>query len=162
MRSVLYFLHFASYTKYPNLLDPAVFGSYDLQGTVLFLRTHWRAYGLWIAVSVLPWFLFRAETRQAGGRWRFVIRTYLALCIAICLAVVWGRSQDGAMFYFISYFYFAIYYALTLPLVIAMSSSDRSMAWRIHDKKTASAVYRTRKSFRSVVAECPGGGGLLG
>ena len=127
LRSVLYFLHFASYTKYPNLAHPAVFGSYDLPGIALFWRTHWRVYGLWILVIFLPWFLLRAETRQTGDRRRFIIWTYLVLCVAICLAVAWGRLQDGDMFYFTSYFYFAIYYAFTLPLAIAIAV--RIEAW---------------------------------
>lgn len=127
LRSALYFLHFASYTKYPNLGHPAVFGAYDLSGVALFWRTHWRAYGLWILVIFLPWFLLRGEARPTGDRRRFIIWAYLVLCVAICLSVAWGRFQDGDMFYFTSYFYFAIYYALTLPLVIAIAV--RIEAW---------------------------------
>jgi hypothetical protein len=120
LRSVLYFLHFAAYTPYPNHNSIPAFENFDWPGTFLFFRTHWRAYGLWLAVAGLTLGALRGIRTEIEIR-RFVRAIAVVILAATLLSFFWGSIQEGTMFYFNSHFNFAIYYAGLLILVIAVA-----------------------------------------
>ena len=127
-KSVLYFLHFGAYTAYPSSNIIPVFDTYDAPGTLLFFRTHWRAYGLWLAVICVPIILLRNRARFSrkgddsfisAEVKAFLLRMYLVLVAAIFLTIIWGHIQEGPMYYYSSFCNFAIYYGFLLIFAIA-------------------------------------------
>jgi hypothetical protein len=118
LRSVLYFLHFAAYTPYPNHNSIPAFENFDLAGTSLFFRTHWRAYGLWLAAAGLTLGLLRGNKTEIENR-RLLQAMAGVIVVATLLSLFWGSIQEGTMFYFNSHFNFAIYYAGLLILAMA-------------------------------------------
>lgn len=162
-QSVLYFLHFGAYAAYPNSNIIPAFETYDAQGTLLFFRTHWRAYGLWLVVICVPIiFLLRNRTRlsrRAPGSENesliptevrlFLLRMYLILGAAICLTIVWGHLQEGPMYYYSSFCNFAIYYGflLVFAMTAALWIERRALSKRL--AVTASPLENWRKSMRA-------------
>lgn len=133
-QSVLYFLHFGAYAAYPNSSVIPAFETYDAWGTLLFFRTHWRAYGLWLAVICVPIVLLRNTARRSVRARRiendslvpsevkaFLLRMYLVLGSAIVLSIVWGHIQEGPMYYYSSFSNFAIYYGFLLIFAVTMA-----------------------------------------
>jgi hypothetical protein len=131
LRSILYFLHFGAYAAYPNSSFIPSFETFDARGTLLFIRTHWRAYGLWLSAVIVPIILMRHTARfcRRGTHPEnehptaidvkvFLLRMYAVLGAAILLTIVWGHIQEGPMYYYISLFNFAIYYGFLLILAI--------------------------------------------
>lgn len=129
LRSILYFLHFGAYTPYPSSNTIPAFETFDAQGTLLFFRAHWRAYGLWLCTIIVPIILIKnmALFRQRRARGEsdhltdvkaFLLRLYLVLGAAVLLTIAWGHFLEGPMYYYISNFNFAIYYGFSLILAI--------------------------------------------
>lgn len=123
LSSVLYFIQFGSYSAYPNSGEAGAFSSYDAAGIWSFVRTHWRAYGLWLAVLVLPAVLFATMGKALPERKRFVRSFCLALLLALALTFVWGCVQDGPLFYYNAFFNFALYYGFELVCAAAVACS---------------------------------------
>jgi hypothetical protein len=147
LRSLLYFTHFASYAAYPNSNFIPAFENFDRSGTLEFVRTHWRAYGLWLVVIVSPLLMLRTRltvSNSATPELRsFLLRMYFVVGFAIVLTIVWGHLQEGPMYYFNAYFNFAIYYSLLLVFAVTLAqllaagtvtrpatSAPRSENWR--------------------------------
>ncbi len=104
-----------------------------------FLLGHPEMTGLWLCAVVIPCVAFvwhrrrlrrlavasetATETPAAAavvadplprGRWRFLGWLAFMLMLTTGLTVVWGHLQDGDMFYYNSWFTYAIYYALAV------------------------------------------------
>ena len=115
-RGFFYFLMFGAYTAY-NPADNE-FAAYDDTGMWTFLRAHAGLYFLWSMVAVIIlWGVFAAwrdkEDREGtGGRFRTWAAVLLGLSVALTLR--WNCRQDDQMFYFNSWFTFAIYYFAAL------------------------------------------------
>jgi hypothetical protein len=135
-RSVLYFTHFAAYTPYPNSNFIPAFENFDLSGTLEFVRTHWRAYGLWLVVIITPLVLLKPTLNFFASRMErqnedfitpelraFLRQMYLMLGFAIVLTIVWGYIQEGPMYYYNAFFNFAIYYSLLLIFALTIAQS---------------------------------------
>lgn len=127
LKSILYFLHFGAYEGYPNSNSIPAFETFDARGTLLFFQTHWRAYGLWLGVILVPIFLGKDMARNvhAGNDYlaaievkAFLFWMYVVLCAAILLTLAWGHFLEGPMYYYISTFNFAIYYGFSLIFAI--------------------------------------------
>jgi hypothetical protein len=138
LQSALYFLHFGAYSTYPSTNSIPAFETFDWPGTLLFFKTHWKAYGLWLVVVVLCVVLPRSRLRQKQTgdpaeieAWRFRQRLCLVLFAGIALSIVWGCIQEGPMFYYNSFFNFAIYYAalLIFALTCALWIQERVPRW---------------------------------
>jgi hypothetical protein len=134
VQSILYFTHFAAYSPYPNASIPPALENFDLAGTVAFLKTHWRAYGLWVIAIVTPFVLLRIrpgllarprETSEAGpapaNLRGFFFHLYSVLGVAIALTLIWGCIQEGPMYYYSALFNFAILYGFLLALAISVA-----------------------------------------
>lgn len=127
-QSLLYFLHFAAYSPFPNAAEPGAFGAYDKAAMVSFFEAHWRVYTIWAAVFIAAPVLLLLDRRQrhlsavarCGDGAEFVRWLCLTTISAIGLTLVWGRLQDGPMFYFNAFFNFAIYYAFGLLCLAAI------------------------------------------
>lgn len=156
LRSILYFLHFGAYAPYPNSSSIPAFETFDARGTLLFFRTHWRAYGLWLGTIVVPIILLNdmARLSRRNGHAEndhptaivvraFLLRLYVVLGAAILLTIAWGHFLEGPMYYYVSTFNFAIYYGFSLILAITAalwierrafeglaSSTSHSRNWR--------------------------------
>ncbi len=117
-RAVFYFLMFGAYTAY-NPADNE-FASYDHAGMWAYGRAHAGMYGFWSLVAVVvAWTLVAAWRNRttaggdgAGGRFRGWAAVFLGLIVALTLR--WNSRQDDQMFYFNSWFTFAIYYFAAL------------------------------------------------
>lgn len=131
LRSILYFLHFGAYAAYPNSNFIPAFETFDTRGTLLFFRTHWRAYGLWLSAIIVPSILMRNTARfcRRGAHVEndhltaidvkaFLLRIYVVLGAATLLTIAWGHFLEGPMYYYISTFNFAIYYGFLLIFAI--------------------------------------------
>lgn len=138
LRSLLYFLHFGAYAAYPNSNPIPAFETFDLSGTILFFRTHWRAYGLWLTSFLLPLAILLGRTRRLASTDRdpaypsadfkgLLFWMYIVLGAAFFLSMVWGYILEGPMYYYVSFFYFAIYYGFLLifAIVAALWMEDR-------------------------------------
>jgi hypothetical protein len=164
LRSLLYFLHFGAYTAYPNSNFLPAFEGFDASGTILFFRTHWRAYGLWMMVVLLPLaMLMRRAMRPSNCHvpadrdtdhpaendvTRFLLWMYVILGIAILLTLVWGCFQEGPMYYFNSLFNFAIYFGflIILALVAALWMEDRVSSYHLTSPPLQRGTWRNRLS----------------
>ncbi len=148
LRSLLYFLQFGAYTAYPssphfddltaypNFPYIPAFDAFDASGTLLFFRTHWRAYGLWLVAVLLPLAMLLKRAKHLPDRSapttteaahpakieikRFLWWMYVVLGTAIALTIVWGCLQDGPMFYFNALFNFAIYFGFLIIFAVAV------------------------------------------
>lgn len=133
LKSLLYFLHFGAYSAYPHSDPIPAFEIFDFSGAVLFFRTHWLAYSLWLTVVLLPLAillrrkgLFLNLSASAGRDVAypskdlkgFLLWIYLVLGAATVLSMVWACIIEGPMFYYVSLFNFAIYYGFLLILAI--------------------------------------------
>ncbi len=125
-RSWFYFLQFGAYAPYTTVGN--AFADYDRAGMRGFLRAHAAIYTLWGLVALLcAWALLSgpwggrgvevAVAAPAGGfspgrgdarRFRAWAAGFLLLTVALTLR--WNTTQDGDMFYFNSWFTFALYY----------------------------------------------------
>ena len=125
-RAIFYFLMFGAYTAY-NPTDNE-FAAYDHAGLWAFLRAHAGLYFLWSVVAALALRALLAAWRggktagefpeeNAGLRFRGWAAVFLGLIVALTLR--WNTRQDDQMFYFNSWFTFAIYYFAAL-LALAM------------------------------------------
>ena len=133
-RAVFYFLMFGAYTAY-NPMDNE-FAAYDHAGMWVFLRAHAALYCFWSVVAmvavwalVAAWQVWKiaAETSEehAGTRFRAWAATFLGLIVALTLR--WNCRQDEQMFYFNSWFTFAIYYfAALLAVAVACAMLHRT------------------------------------
>ena len=154
LKSLLYFLHFGAYAAYPHSDPIPAFETFDFSGTVLFFRTHWLAYSLWLTVILLPPALLvrRKEPfsnlsavagNDAASRSKdlkaFLLWMYLVLGVATVLSLVWACIIEGPMFYYVSLFNFAIYYGFLLIFAIVAAcwverllspSSSYAGTWR--------------------------------
>ncbi|HEX7516209.1 MAG TPA: hypothetical protein VF345_02870 [Chthoniobacterales bacterium] len=164
LRSLLYFLHFGAYTPYPNSNFLPAFEAFDAPGTILFFRTHWRAYGLWLLVVLLPLAMLRrratrppdcrvpadgdADHPAENGVTRFLLWMYIILGTAILLTLVWGCLQEGPMYYFNAFFNFAIYYGflIILALVAALWMEDRISSYHLASSPLQAGTWRNRLS----------------
>ncbi len=125
-RAVFFFLMFGAYTAY-NPADNE-FAAYDHPGMWAFLRTHAALYCLWSGVVAMACWALLAAWRgrktagepgeeNAGVRFRAWAAVFLGLIIALTLR--WNTTQDDQMFYFNSWFTFAIYYFAALLALAA-------------------------------------------
>lgn len=163
LRSLLYFCHFGAYSAYPNTNVIPAFEAFDFSGTLLFFRTHWRAYSLWCVVMFLPIFTWRAIKPQSksplaisdrvyasSGIAGFVCCFYASVTSALLLTLVWGCILEGPMYYYVGFFNFAIYYGFILIFAV-------SLACLIENGFQSSKVWtrRRRRQFRRVFAIGP-------
>ncbi len=134
-RAVFYFLMFGAYTAY-NPADNE-FAAYDHAGMWAFLRAHAGLYVLWSAVAVIVgWALAAAwrsrkavEENDVGRRSRGWAAIFVVGVVALNLR--WNCRQDDQMFYFNSWFTFAIYYfAALLALAVVCAALRRAAAGR--------------------------------
>ncbi len=65
------------------------------------------------------------------GRWRFLGSLSFFWAVSAALAVVWNHLQDGEMFYFNSWFAYAIYYVLALLAAGAVCDIVEAQAARL-------------------------------
>ncbi len=113
-RAWFHFLQFGAYTPY--MAGDNEFAAYDHAGMVSFLRAHAALYALWALAVVLAIRTLLAEllaSRHEGGTpdgTRFQAWAAAFLFLALALTLRWNTRQDGQMFYFNSWFTFAIYY----------------------------------------------------
>ena len=133
-RAVFYFLMFGAYTAY-NPVDNE-FAAYDHAGMWAFLRAHAGLYLLWSAVAAtILWALLAAwrgrkmtggpHAEQAHLRFHAWATVFLGLIVALTLR--WNCRQDDQMFYFNSWFTFAVYYfAALLALAVACATLRRA------------------------------------
>ncbi len=133
-KAVCYFLQFGAYTPYePNSIE---FGKFDHDGMNAYLRAHWFILGVWAAVllggvwamtgAVRPPEISREEAYTDWAlrgfrppRQRFAAWAAVFGLAALVLTLKWGTSQDGRMFYYNSWFNFAIYYFGVLIVLAA-------------------------------------------
>ncbi len=139
-RSLCYFLLFATYRPY--LPGQVYFGHYDLSGFVAYLRAHALFYVGWLVVLGLaaqaPLAYIWPRARRVDGsvpaavndRRRFLAWAALLAALNIGLTLYWGTRQDGLMYYYNSWFNFAIYYfgALIAAAVLCAARSDQTTA----------------------------------
>lgn len=174
LRSLLYFLQFGAYTAYPssphfddltaypNFPYIPAFDAFDASGTLLFFRTHWRAYGLWLMAVLLPLAMLLKRAKHLSVRsapttteadhpakieiTRFLWGMYVVLSTAIALTIVWGCLQDGPMFYFNALFNFAIYFGFLIIFAAAMVLwiEDRLSTDRLASSPAQTATWRNR------------------
>lgn len=174
LKSLLYFLHFGAYTAYPssvhfddltpypNIPYIPAFDAFDASGTVLFLRTHWRAYGLWLIAVLLPLAMLLKRAKHPANRsapltteaphlakidiTRFLWWMYVVLGTAIFLSIVWGCLQDGPMFYFNALFNFAIYFGFLIifAVVAVVWIEDRLSTGQLASPPSQPATWRNR------------------
>ena len=120
-RAAFYFLMFGAYTAY-NPADNE-FAAYDHAGLWTFLRAHAGLYVLWGLVALVICRAMLAAWRgrkiagepaeeKAGRRFRAWGGVFLSLVVGLTLR--WNTRQDAQMFYFNSWFTFAIYYFAAL------------------------------------------------
>jgi len=170
LRSLLYFLHFGAYTPYPNSNFIPAFDAFDAPGMVLFFRMHWRAFGLWLLVVLVPLAMLLkramhpsvpnapiATDAHRAARidiTRFLWAMYVVLGTAILLTLAWGCLQDGPMYYFNALFNFAIYFGFLIILAVFVTlwiedristdhmvpSPSRAETWRNRMVTTGPAV----------------------
>ncbi len=125
-RAFLYFLQFGAYVPYVSVGN--AFGEYDRAGMAGYLHAHAALYALWALVALLAvWALVAglwsgrgvevlsvpaatgyAPSLSATRRFRAWAAVFLLLALALTMR--WNTSQDGDMFYFNSWFTFAVYY----------------------------------------------------
>ncbi len=134
-RAVFYFLMFGAYTAY-NPADNE-FAAYDHAGMWAFLRAHAGLYLLWSVVAAAAFWAILAAWRDRktagergegnpGGRFRAWAAVFLGLIIALTLR--WNSHQDDQMFYFNSWFTFAVYYfAALLALAVGCAALRRTI-----------------------------------
>ncbi len=133
-KSLAYFLQFGAYTPYQP--DTIEFGNFDRAGMNAYLRAHWLILGGWLAVLVGGlWALSgavrppEASLEEAYTDWalrglrparqRFTAWAAVFGLAAMALTLKWGINQDGRMFYYNSWFNFAIYYFGVLIVLAA-------------------------------------------
>ena len=138
-RAVFYFLMFGAYTAY-NPVDNE-FAAYDHPGMWAFLREHAGLYVLWSMVAVvILWTSFTGWRRgqitgglsmeEPGRRFRGWSAVFLGLIVVLTLR--WNTRQDEQMFYFNSWFTFAIYYfAALLALAVGCAALRRNAVLRL-------------------------------
>ncbi len=125
-RAWFYFLQFGAYVPYTTVGN--AFADYDRAGMRGFLRAHAAIYSFWGLVALLcawalgsgPWAGRSVEVavpapavgfspgRGDARRFRAWAAVFLLLTVALTLR--WNTTQDGDMFYFNSWFTFALYY----------------------------------------------------
>ena len=133
-KSLAYFLQFGAYTPYqPGTIE---FGTFDRAGMNAYLRAHWLILGGWLAVLLGGlWALSGAVRRPEASpeeaytdwalrglrpaRQRFAAWAAVFGLAAMALTLKWGVNQDGRMFYYNSWFNFAIYYFGVLIVLAA-------------------------------------------
>ena len=126
-RAVFYFLMFGAYTAY-NPVDNE-FAAYDHAGMWAYLRAHAGLYLFWTVVAAAAgWALLAAwrgrrtvDEEHPGVRFRGWAAVFLAVIVALTLR--WNSRQDDQMFYFNSWFTFAIYYFAAL-LTVAVACAE--------------------------------------
>ena len=133
-RAVFYFLMFGAYAAY-NPADNE-FAAYDHAGMWTFLRAHAGLYLLWSVVAAAAFWALLAfwrsrgsagesEEADAGLRFRGWGTIFLGMIVALTLR--WNCRQDDQMFYFNSWFTFAIYYfAALLALAVGCTALHRN------------------------------------
>ena len=121
-RSAVYFLLYGSYAPYR--VGKNYFGYYDLGGFLAHLRAHVLLYLGWLVVlglvlqAPLVYLGTRARPRAEAASTvppladtrRFLAWAALIFGLNVVLSLYWGTRQDGQMFYYNSWFNFAIYY----------------------------------------------------
>ena len=123
-RAWFYFLQFGAYVPYTPVGNE--FTGYDRAGMAAYRHAHAVLYGAWSVVALLAaWALLtgwraggaeeglagpggRLPPALAGRRFRAWAAAFLLLALGLTLR--WNMMQDGQMFYFNSWFTFAIYY----------------------------------------------------
>ncbi len=134
VRSFAYFLQFGAYAAYkPGELS---FSHYDLPGFLAYLRAHAAFYVFWLLVLFLVaqapfvylWNLPWRQTPPATDgetelRRRFLAWTALMAALSFGLTLYWGTHQDGWMFFYNSWFNYAIYYFAALIAVAVLCSA---------------------------------------
>ncbi len=142
-KSLAYFLQFGAYAPYQP--DTIEFGKFDRAGMNAYLRAHWLILGGWLLVllgglwalsgalrppeaspeeTYTPWALRGIRpARQRFAAWAAVFGL-----AAMALTLKWGTIQDGRMFYYNSWFNFAIYY---FGVLIVLAAGVRwALIWR--------------------------------
>ena len=131
-RAVFFFLMFGAYTAY-NPADNE-FAAYDHAGMWAFLRAHAGIYLCWSLVAAAAfWAVFAAwrkqkitgepDDKKASRRFRGWAAVFLGLIVALTLR--WNTRQDDQMFYFNSWFTFAIYHFAALLAVSVVCAALR-------------------------------------
>ena len=100
----------------------------------VFVHDHLLMTGLWLGALLLPLLALacRRWVKPSGaayadyppappGRWRFLGWLAAVWALGTALTLVWGRIQDGDMFYFNSWFTYGVYAALALLAAGALS-----------------------------------------
>ena len=119
-----YFLQFGAYVPYTPVGNE--FKAYDHAGMVAYLHAHRALYGAWSVAALLAAWALLAGGRAGGAEEGFStsagplppvlaarrFRAWAAvfLLLALGLTLRWNVMQDGQMYYFNSWFTFAIYY----------------------------------------------------
>ena len=134
LQSLFYFLHFGSYATYPSQQEIPALENFDATGMRSFFLLHWRAYALWLGSILL--FVFTTRTRnplnsEQQAISKFTRRMILILAVACGLSLVWGKIQEGPMFYYNALFNFAIYYVwlLVVALSVAVWIASKAATW---------------------------------
>ena len=130
------FIRFGTY-KPSHIQNPVSPGGVTSGQIAHYLLGHPEMTGLWLCAMVIPviaFVLHRRRLRQLAvasetatdtpavvvvnplprGRWRFLGWLAFMLGLSAGLTVLWNHLQDGDMFYFNSWFTYAIYYALAV------------------------------------------------
>ena len=129
LASACYFVVFGGYDLFQAHRPD--FGRYSAASMFAFIGLHWRAYSLWAITLLAPPLLFLAARRRAaatssglpGRTGSFVPWFYVVTAAAVGLTLVWGRKQDGPMYFYPSYFNFSIYFCAALGLAAALSTA---------------------------------------
>ena len=161
LQSLLYFVHFGTYSAYPSIQPVPAFETFDFSGTVSFFRMHWQAYTLWLIVVLLPLaILLRRKGRLlnhvalANGNGadrsksvpKFLLWIYIVLGTATALSIVWGCLMDGPMFYYVTLSNFALYYVLLLifAIVTALWIEHQGLPHLLTPRSFSSGNWRRR------------------
>jgi hypothetical protein len=106
LRSLLYFLSFATGTREQNELLAAI----TPETRAFFAANAWRI-AAWLAVlAVPPLIVWRGRDRFAPAERRFLLTAAAFLGTAILGCLLWGKAQAGGMHHFNGYFYYGVYY----------------------------------------------------
>ena len=137
-RSLAYFLQYGAYAPYQaGRVD---FGGGEAVGILAYVRAHAFLYVGWTAVAVVLFACLaaplRSRTRQRvtaaspdDETTRFLAWAAWLAVLAVVLSLYWGTRQDGPMYYFNSWFNFALYYFGAL--VAAAFLCSRRLDWKM-------------------------------
>ena len=148
-RSFTYFLQYGAYAPYQTGADQ--FGHYDRSGFLAYVRGHALLYAGWLLVLALMlqapfaflWTMARRRHRAVPafvvGTRRFLACAALLGTLSMGLSLYWGTRQAGPMYYFNSWFNFALYYFGAL-VAVAVLCTVRVVPPRVSDAEAAAGT----------------------